>query len=106
MTPWRKYVSRQPPSRLQMLLPDTRDYGATCPSKISENTAERYERSAMWFSIKRRGGSVLLHQRRNRPVLIRDWSTTMDGITATIWASRSMNNPVAGHAGMASVAAR
>jgi hypothetical protein len=106
MTPWMNYVSRHPPRRPQMLLPDTCDYGATCPSKISGNIADRPERSAMWFSIKRRGGSVLLHQRHNRPVLIRDWSTPMDGITATIWTSRSMNNPVAGHAGMASVAAR
>jgi hypothetical protein len=30
--------------------------------------------------VNRRGGSVVLHHRHIRPVLIRDWSRPMDGI--------------------------
>ena len=48
--------------------------------------------SAFWFSINRRGGSVLLHHRHIRPVLIREWSPPMDGIPATIWASRTTSD--------------
>jgi len=89
ITHWMKYDSWRPPSGPHKLFPDTRDYGATHPSKISGNTADRHDRSAMWFSIKRRGGGVLLHHRHIRPVLVREWSTPMDGIVATIWASRN-----------------
>ena len=35
------------------------------------------------------GGNVIVHHRHIQPVLIRDWSPKMDGITATIWASRT-----------------
>ena len=37
----------------------------------------------------RQGGRVILHHGHIRPVLIRDWSPEMDGITATIWASQT-----------------
>ena len=43
--------------------------------------------------MNRRGGTVILHHRHIRPVLIRDWSRPMDGITATIWASRRTSHP-------------
>jgi hypothetical protein len=36
-----------------------------------------------------RGGRVILHHGHIRPVLIRDWSSKMDGITSTIWASQT-----------------
>jgi hypothetical protein len=39
--------------------------------------------------VNRRGGSVILHYRQVRPVLVRDWSPRMDGITATIFASQT-----------------
>jgi hypothetical protein len=34
-----------------------------------------------------------LHHRDIQPVLIRDWSPPMDGITATIWASQATGHP-------------
>ena len=43
----------------------------------------------LWFQLHRRGGRVILHHGHIRPVLIRDWSPEMDGIAATIWASRT-----------------
>jgi hypothetical protein len=42
------------------------------------------DRSAMWFRLNRRAGSVILHHRHIGPVLIREWSREMDGITAAI----------------------
>ena len=51
--------------------------------------SRRQDRSAFWFSINRRGGSVVLHHRHIRPVLVRDWSPQMDGIIAMIWASQT-----------------
>jgi hypothetical protein len=50
---------------------------------------QRHERSSLWFQLYRRGGRVILHHGHIRPVLIRDWSRPMDGIAATIWASRT-----------------
>jgi hypothetical protein len=47
-----------------------------------------------WFAASRRGGSVILHHSHIRPLLERDWSTPMDGIEATIWASQSGGHPV------------
>jgi hypothetical protein len=38
-----------------------------------------------WFELYRRGGRVILHHGHIRPVLIRDWSTQIDGIAATFW---------------------
>lgn len=90
---WMKYDSPRPPSLPHRLFPDTRDYGAARTAKISANSTDRTDRSAMWFSIKRRGGGVLLHHRHIRPVLIREWSAPMDGIVATIWASGATYGP-------------
>ena len=84
---WIKFDSRQPPSRPHTLFPQTREHGATRPPKTSPLSLERQQRSALWFSVNRCGGNVILHHRHLRPVLIRDWSRPMDGIAATIWAS-------------------
>jgi hypothetical protein len=84
-----KFDSERPPSKPHKLFPDTREHGSTRRAKASLQSNDRQERSAFWFSINRRGGSVLLHHRHIRPVLIRDWSRPMDGIAATIWASQS-----------------
>ncbi|MDT4949325.1 MAG: hypothetical protein QOJ37_1920, partial [Pseudonocardiales bacterium] len=43
----------------------------------------------IWFAVKRQGGGVILHHRHVHAVLVRDWSPPMDGIQATIWASRT-----------------
>jgi hypothetical protein len=48
---------------------------------------------AVWFQLYRRGGRVILHHGHIRPVLIRDWSRSMDGIAATIWASQTTLPP-------------
>ena len=72
--------------------PDTRAHGSTRQAKASQQSNTRQDRSAFWFSINRRGGSVLLHHRHIRPVLIREWSPPMDGIPATIWASRTTSD--------------
>jgi hypothetical protein len=37
--------------------------------------------------VNRRGGNVIFHHRHLRSVLVGDWSTPMDGIAATVWAS-------------------
>lgn len=55
----------------------------------SPQSRDRHERSALWFSRKRRSGSILLHHRHIRPVRVREWSSEMDGIAATIWASQT-----------------
>ena len=84
---WMKYDSERPPSRPDKIFPDTREYGALRPAGASAQSQARTDRSAYWFAVNRRGGSTLLHHRHIRPVLIRDWSPRMDGITATIFAS-------------------
>lgn len=88
ITHWMKFDSGQPPSRPARTFPETREFGAIRPAA---NTAslDRHDRSAIWFSLNRRGGNVILHHRHIRPVLVRDWSPKMDGITATIWASQT-----------------
>ena len=90
---WIKYDSRQPPSRPHTTFPQTREHGATRPVKPSANSIDRQERSALWFSRGRRGGTVILHHRHISPVLIRDWTQPMDGIEATIWASQNTFDP-------------
>jgi hypothetical protein len=60
---------------------------------VGQQSLQRQERSAVFFARNRRGGNVILHHRRIRPVLVRDWSPTMDGITATIWASQTTLAP-------------
>jgi hypothetical protein len=90
---WIKYDARQSPSRPHTTFPQTREHGATRPVKIRPNSIDRQERSALWFSRGRRGGTVILHHRHIAPVLVRDWSRPMDGIEATIWASQNTFDP-------------
>lgn len=86
---WIEYDSWQPPSRSRTTYPQTRDHGAPRPAAVSQQTLQRQERSALFFTVNRRGGNVILHHRHIQPVLIRDWSPQMDGITAAIWASQT-----------------
>lgn len=86
---WMKFDSRQPPSKPHKLFPDTREHGSIRQVVASPQSNARQDRSAFWFRVNRRGGSVLLHHRHIRPVLIRDWSPPMDGIAATIWQSQT-----------------
>jgi hypothetical protein len=69
-------------------------HGSSRRAATSRQTNDRQDRSASWFGINRRGGSVLLHHRHIRPVLIREWSTPMDGITATISASQTTGHAI------------
>jgi len=88
---WMKYDSWRPPSRPHTTFPQTRRYGSS-PARAattSRQSLQRHERSTLWFQLHRRGGRVLLHHGHIRPVLVRDWSPEMDGIAATIWASRT-----------------
>jgi hypothetical protein len=86
------FDSSQPPSRPHKTFSDTRQHGAIHPPKVSDNSRGRHGRSALWFARTRRGGGSILHHRHIRPVLIRDWSPKMDGITATIWASQTTSS--------------
>jgi len=86
------FDSSQPPSRPHQTFRDTRQDGSIHPPKVSDNSRGRHGRSALWFARTRRGGGSILHHRHIRPVLIRDWSPKMDGITATIWASQTTNS--------------
>jgi hypothetical protein len=86
-----KYDSWQPPSRPHTTFPQTRRYGSS-PARAattSTQSLQRHERSTLWFQLYRRGGRVILHHGHLRSVLIRDWSRSMEGIAATIWASRT-----------------
>ena len=89
---WMMFDSSQPPSRPHQTFRDTRQDGSIHPPKVSDNSRGRHGRSALWFARTRRGGGSILHHRHIRPVLIRDWSPKMDGITATIWASQTTNS--------------
>ena len=89
ITHWVKYDSWQPPSRPHTLFPQTRAHRSTKLTPRVAASIEREERSAVWFLVKRNGGSTILHHRHLSPVLVRDWSPAMDGIKATIYASRS-----------------
>jgi len=89
ITHWMKYDSWRPPSQPHTTFPQTRGYQSARPASTSRQTLERHERSTLWFELHRRGGRVILHHGHIRPVLIRDWSTPMDGINATIWASQT-----------------
>jgi TniQ len=95
---WMKFDSDRPPSKPHKVFPETREHGSTRQAMASPQSNARQDRSAFWFRVNRRGGSVLLHHRHIRPVLIREWSPQMDGITATIWASQTTSHPVVGHA--------
>jgi hypothetical protein len=86
---WMTYDSWRPPSRPHTTFPQTRAYGSPRPATTSRQSLDRTERSALWFTLHRHGGNVILHHRHIQPVLIRDWSPKMDGITATIWASQT-----------------
>ena len=87
---WIEYDSWQPPSQPATTYPQTRDHGSLRPEgAVSQQSLQRQERSAVFFARNRRGGNVILHHRHIRPVLVRDWSPQMDGITATIWASQT-----------------
>jgi hypothetical protein len=96
---WMKYDSWRPPSRPHTIFPQTRrcGYGPDRPAMTSRQSLQRHERSTLWFQLYRRGGRVILHHGHIRPVLIRDWSPSMDGITATIWASQTTLHPQADH---------
>jgi hypothetical protein len=94
ITHWMKYDSWQTPSRPKTSFPDSRDYGSGRPARTSAHSLDRTRRGALWFAVNRRGGNVILHHRHIRPVLVRDWSRPMDGITATIWASQATDHPV------------
>ncbi len=84
-----KFDAWRPPSRPDKTFPETRDHGATHQSKTSAQNQGRHNRSAYWFSRNRRSSNVLLHHRHIRTVLAREWSTKMECITATIWASQT-----------------
>jgi hypothetical protein len=86
---WIEYDSWQPPSQPRATYPQTRDHGAPRPPAVSQQMLQRQERSALFFAVNRRGGNVILHHRHIQPVLVRDWSPRMDGITATVWASQA-----------------
>jgi hypothetical protein len=87
ITQWMKYDSWRPPSQPHTTFPQTRGYRSPRPVTTSTQSLQRHQRSGVWFQLYRRGGRVILHHGHIRPVLIRDWSTPMGGITATIWAS-------------------
>jgi hypothetical protein len=91
---WMKYDSWRPPSRPPTTYPDTRGYRAARPAAPDSRGLDRQHRSSQWFAVNRRGGSIVLHHRHIRPVLSRDWSRPMDGITATIWASQTTSHPL------------
>jgi hypothetical protein len=90
ITHWMKSDSWRPPSRPDKTFPETREHGALRTAAVSSRSRDRQGRSAFWFKVNHNGGSVILHHRHIRPVLIREWSPPMDGITATIWASRTI----------------
>jgi hypothetical protein len=89
------HISSQPApdSQPRTTYPQTRDHGAPRLAAASQQTLQRQERSTAFFALNRRDGNVILHHRHIQPVLIRDWSPSMDGITATIWASQATGHP-------------
>ncbi len=91
---WMKYDSWRAPSRPRTVFPGSREHGSSRPASISARSLDRQHRGALWFAGNRRGGNAVLHHRHLRPVLIRDWSRPMDGIAATIWASRTTDHPI------------
>lgn len=91
---WMKYDSRRAPSRPHTTFPDTREHRSGRPATTSTQSLERHQRGAHWFAVNRRGGTVILHHRHIKPVLIRDWSQPMDGFTAILWASQTTSHPV------------
>jgi len=88
---WMKYDSWQPPSRPHTTFPQTRRYGsspAPCGyHQQAEPPAARTQHPVVPALPPR--GRVIRHHGHIRPVLIRDWSRSMDGIAATIWASQT-----------------
>ena len=80
------------PGKAPALPPGAFEIGYTAhdgTATTSRQSLQRHERSTLWFRLYRRGGRVILHHGHIRPVLIRDWSRSMDGIAATIWASQT-----------------
>lgn len=89
---WMKYDAPRPPSRPKATFPDGPEHGAITPVKINARSLQRHHKSALWFGRNRRGSGVILHHRHVWPVLVRDWSTPMDGIQATIWVSTTTHD--------------
>jgi hypothetical protein len=89
---WMKYDAPRPPSRPKATFPHSSEHGAISPTAINRSSLQRHHKSALWFSRNRRGGGIILHHRHVWPVLVRDWSTPMDGIQATIWASTTTHD--------------
>ena len=89
---WMIFDSHRPPSPPDKTFPETREYRATRPANPNSASRERTEREARWFTVKRCGGSSILHHRHIRPALARDWATEMADMTATISASASLHN--------------
>jgi len=87
---WMTFDSHHPPSRPEKTFPQTREYGTIRTATPSPASIQRTDRSAIWFTINRRGGSTLLRHRHLRPVLAREWAPPMEGIEATIHASSSL----------------
>jgi TniQ len=92
---WIKYDSWRPPSLPHTTFPQTRGYRSSParPAATSRQSLQRHERSTLRFQLYRRSGRVILHHGHIQPVLIRAWSPAMDGITATIWASQTTQDP-------------
>lgn len=87
---WMIFDSHHPPSRPEKTFPQTREHGTLHIATPNQASVQRTHRSAIWFTINRRGGSTLLRHRHLRPVLAREWAPPMDGIEATIHASSSL----------------
>ncbi|SLJ80639.1 TniQ family protein [Mycobacteroides abscessus] len=87
---WMIFDSHRPPSHPDKTFPETREYRATRPANPNSASRERTQREARWFTVKRCGGSSILHHRHVRPVLVREWATEMAGIAASISASASL----------------
>jgi hypothetical protein len=84
--------SSRPPVTPQRTYLDTR---ARCSNHVStpgKANQARHEGSAFWFARRPDGGNVILHHRHVRPVLIRPWSPTMEGIEGAIWASADLTS--------------
>ncbi|MCW2514352.1 MAG: hypothetical protein JWR11_3394 [Mycobacterium sp.] len=86
---WMKFDSWRAPSQPTMTFRDTRWYGSSHIPTTAAQSKDRQQRSAVWFARNRQGGSAILHHRHVRSVLVRQWAPQMDGVVATVWASRT-----------------
>lgn len=82
----------RPPSRPYHDYRSLRTFGGHTYRKAMKGADEKRRATAEWFARHRRGGDAMLHHRTINPVVVRDWSATMELFSSTVQLSASISH--------------